>query len=99
MPAELAALPELPAPTITQREEIIDCERVVLPVLLPILFHGAPLTTLCACMTSTDALGRSSAWAIRRAAGKCVGRPTISRSNARPASAAGAHCGDLGQGM
>ena len=34
-PAELAALPELPAPTFTQREEIIDGERVMLPVLPP----------------------------------------------------------------
>ena len=60
MPAELAALPELPAPTFTQRGEIIDCERVVLPVLLPILFHGAPLTTLCV----HDEYGR--AWEVVR---------------------------------
>ena len=74
-PAELAALPELPRPTFTQREEIIDGERVMLPCCLPILFRGALLTTLCAYMTSTDSLGRSCAWASRRSAGKCVGRP------------------------
>ena len=33
--AELAALPELPRPTFTQREEIIDGERVMLPALPP----------------------------------------------------------------
>ena len=73
-PAELAALPELPAPTFTQREEIIDGERVMLPALPPILFPGARLTTQRACMTSTDSLGRSSAWATRRLrVEKCVG--------------------------
>ena len=35
MSAELAALAELPAPTLTQREEIIDGERVMLPALPP----------------------------------------------------------------
>jgi len=34
-PAELAALPELPAPTFTQREKIIGGERVMLPALPP----------------------------------------------------------------
>ena len=33
--AELAALPELPAPTFTTREEVIDGERVTLPALPP----------------------------------------------------------------
>jgi hypothetical protein len=32
---ELAALRELPAPTFTQREEIIDGERIMLPALPP----------------------------------------------------------------
>jgi hypothetical protein len=47
-PAELAALPELPAPTFTQREEIIDGERVMLPALPPDLVPWRTLTTLCA---------------------------------------------------
>ena len=34
-PAELAALPELPGPIFTRREEIIDGERVMLPALPP----------------------------------------------------------------
>ena len=60
-PAELAALPELPAPTFTQREEIIDGERVMLPALPPDLVPWRTLTTQFACMTSTDSLGRSCA--------------------------------------
>ena len=34
-PAELAALPELPAPTFERREEVADGERVMLPALPP----------------------------------------------------------------
>lgn len=34
-PQELAALPELPAPTFGQREEIVDGKRVMLPVVAP----------------------------------------------------------------
>ena len=94
-PAELAALPELPAPTFTQREEIIDGPSCF-PRCLPILFHGAPLTTLCACMTSMDSPWRLCAWATRRSAGKCAGRPTISRSSALLDRRRGsAHCGEL----
>ena len=45
-PDELAALPELPRPTFTQREEIIDGERVMLPALPPDLVPWRTLTTL-----------------------------------------------------
>jgi len=81
MSAELAALAELPAPTLTQREEIIDGERVMLPALPPDLVPWrAPDDPACVYDESGRAcegraLGRPAA------AGKCVGRPTISRSN------------------
>jgi len=52
---ELAALRELPAPTFTQREEIIDGERIMLPALPPDLVPWRTLTTLCACMTNCRA--------------------------------------------
>jgi len=66
-----------PAPTFTQREEIIDCERVMLPALHPDLVSMAhPDDAVC----MHDEYGR--AWETRRSAGRCAGRPTISRSNA-----------------
>ena len=58
--AELPELRELPPPTFTQRDEIIDGERVMLPALPPDLVPGALLTTLCV----YDECGR--AWEVVR---------------------------------
>ena len=71
-PAELAALPELPAPTFTQREEIIDGERVMLAALPPDLVPWrTPDDPVCV-HDEYGRAGRSSAWATRHFAGKCV---------------------------